>query len=165
MLLEFMERKVVEILLFLFMIDGVFERQKEIGREGEEIVLEYLRERHLVDDVRENKDFQKQDIDFIVDGVSLEIKTDNNISRTGNIYIETYRGGWYEKCKAEYLGVYSPQNRILYILNYPCLKSILPSFGRQIRHYDADTGLQVPATLLSLYYAETEGALTQTISL
>lgn len=148
------------------MLDGIFYTQLRVGKVGEEAVLSWLRQRHDVRDVREDKEYQKQDIDFIVDeAVSLEIKTDNNISRTGNIYIETYKGGWYEYCGADYLGIYSPQTAKLYILDYQRLKSILPTFGRTIKHIDKDTNLAVPATLLSISAAKYAGAITQEINL
>lgn len=147
------------------MLDGVFEQQKKVGKQGEEVVLNYLLTKHIVQDVREDKEYQDRDIDFLVDGHSLEIKTDNNIARTGNVYLETYKGGWFYKCDAEYLGVYSPQTNTLNIFLLSALKSLLPSFGREIKHYDRDTGLMVPAVLISVCDAKNKGALTQTISL
>ena len=146
------------------MFDGLFKQQQRIGEIGEEAVLAYLSKRHKVEDVRLNKYYQNIDIDFIVDGHTLEVKTDNNIAYTGNIYIETYGGGWYEKSQAAYMGIYSPQSKKLYILDYPKLKSLLPS-GREIKHYDKDTGLMVPAVLIPVAAALSSGVLTQTIQL
>lgn len=148
------------------MFDGRFITQKRVGEIGEEKVLNYLLKNHKVDDKRDSDEYRHKDIDFVVDDtVSLEVKTDYNISRTDNIYIETYKGGWFEKCAADYLCIYSPQVNLAYILDYRKLKSILSSSGREIHHYDADTGLMVPAVLVPLYDARIKGALTQTISL
>ena len=123
------------------MIDGSFQTQYKIGLEGEELVLRYLKQKHSIEDVRLDKYFQERDIDFIVDGVSLEIKTDKNISKTGNIYLETRNDGWFNKCRAEYLGIYSPQTKTVYILKYDILKSLLP-FGKEISYFYIYTYLE-----------------------
>lgn len=146
------------------MIDGSFQSQYRIGLEGEELVLKYLKQSHNIKDVRLNKYYQDKDIDFIVDGVSLEIKTDKNISKTGNIYLETRNDGWFNKCRAEYLGIYSPQLKTVFIFKYDMLKSLIP-FGKEISHFDYDTYLETTATLVPLFVAENKGALTQKIKL
>lgn len=86
-----------------------------IGNIGEETVKKYLETKHKVDDVRHLKCYQGIDVDFLVDDmIALEVKTDTKVSKTGNFFIETCGGGWYEKCRADYLCVYDSENRKLY---------------------------------------------------
>ena len=59
------------------------------GRQGEILVTKALREMgHTVEDVTKDSDYWKKDIDLIVDGGTLEVKSDWNMGKTGNIVLE-----------------------------------------------------------------------------
>lgn len=72
----------------------------------------------------------------------FEIKTDNVINRSGNLYLETYNihsekqgcKGWFEFCKCDYLAYMDAVARKVYIFSLEALKErvaqIKPPLGR-----------------------------------
>lgn len=67
-----------------------FKRAIKVGQQGEEWALEYYAGRN-VKDVRDDPFYRKQDIDFIVDSQTHEVKTDT--FTTGNVVFETEAHG------------------------------------------------------------------------
>ena len=114
-----------------------FEAQKVKGKVVEEIVKRHLIGRgHTVEDVSEIKEYQKKDIDFLVANgttkqlISMEVKRDDNIFRTGNFFFEIgfekenyYSMGWMGKCKADYISFYDTRRNKGYILDFIKTKS------------------------------------------
>lgn len=104
-----------------------FVQSAKIGKIGEEDVLNYLNTNdniESIEDVRYVREYQKKDIDFIVnfkDGKQnkIEIKTDTY--KSGNIYYETVSSletdsiGCFEKTEADYLFYYYIALKDLYI--------------------------------------------------
>ena len=73
-------------------MNKTFQQSMSIGKRGEAIAKEYLKNNgwNFID-VSNNKDFQKKDIDFVVEknekSFTIDVKTDN--FSTGNFFIET----------------------------------------------------------------------------
>lgn len=88
-----------------------------VGEKGEEKVKKFLECRFPVIDLRDNKIYQEQDIDFMSDNenhYTFEVKTDTYT--TGNMFLETTSAmeidstGWLYKTKADYV--------LYYFVNY-----------------------------------------------
>lgn len=107
-----------------------FNSSNKIGHQGEQFVKQWILELHpnvnSITDVSEDKFYQKQDIDFVVDFTSgkqatVEIKTDTY--KTGNMFFETISNEEYQtkgclmKTNADFLFYYfsNYQNGVLYI--------------------------------------------------
>lgn len=84
-------------------------------------------------DVRDDKEFQEKDIDFLVEDknrqfTSIEVKTDFVAHKTGNIVYEVQTGrnvGCFEKTQAKYIMYYVPENREAHMINVVALRSYL----------------------------------------
>ena len=116
-----------------------FSQKKAIGRVGEEAakkVFEKIMPTYYVIDVSEEPDFQSQDIDFLlstgiegVDILSVEVKTDRQMGKTGNLCLETItntvgrKKGWYRTSTADIICFYDTLNDELHILNFDELKA------------------------------------------
>lgn len=101
-----------------------FDKQNTIGKTGEQAVYKYLcRKYDKVIDVSANSQYQKIDTDFLCDDTILcEVKTDQLIYKTNNIFLEdtielwngTVKNGWYRLTKADYLYIYDNHSSIIY---------------------------------------------------
>lgn len=125
----------------------------ETGREGEEIVLDWLRDRpHLigVQDFRELKPVQAADVDCGLElrlgGVTLaEIKTDTHLGASGNVLCEVLRInhtacheracvlGWTMRTPATYLLWYAPTVNAIYECKTADLRRELQRYTDSIR--------------------------------
>lgn len=140
-------------------------------RAGEYELKRYLRDKgHKVLDVTDNPSYWKKDIDFIVDGVeTVEVKWDNRLADTGNLFIETYsdihqrKEGWYKFCEAEMLYYGDAQNKVFFIFNFEELKAHIEAHKVEYKtataaDYDKDgikkwsEGYLVPMDTLSGLY-------------
>lgn len=107
-----------------------FNSSNKIGHQGEQFVKQWILELHpnvsSITDVSDDKFYQKQDIDFVVDftngkQATVEIKTDTY--KTGNMFFETISNEEYQtkgclmKTNADFLFYYfsNYQNGVLYI--------------------------------------------------
>ena len=88
-----------------------FNKTLEIGKQSEEIAEQYFRKRQLnYVDVRNEKAFQKQDIDYIVDSLgAVEVKKNYHTAmkyHPGDFFwIEISideKPGWWQFCEADY---------------------------------------------------------------
>lgn len=125
-----------------------FNMCKKKGLAVQEIVKRHLEERgNKIIDVSEDGNYQKIDIDFIVerDGISttLEVKTDKKLFSTLNFFIEIgadfqdyYQDGWLNRCEAEYICYYDTNAAKGIIVDYPTIKSLLEAHGMRIEFYD-----------------------------
>jgi hypothetical protein len=111
-------------------------REKAVlGKKGEELSHQLLRQWQRtygytdIQDVSKVKAFRDIDCDFQVvkkDGtkVLIEVKTEEAIAETGNIYVETVTNcdtglaGWYYKSKADKLFYIDWPNQILYVFDF-----------------------------------------------
>ena len=102
------------------MYSNTFERDKEIGKCGEQIVYNYYRGLGCnVIDVSEDREYQLQDIDFLIDGIVYEVKTQTCqmeekicIELTANV--QRNRNGWFNTTSAKYLIFVDKFNEVLY---------------------------------------------------
>ena len=103
------------------------------GKVGEELFIDFLN-RHDFDyeDLRNSKDFQKKDIDFLVEDKYFEVKTDYKIRNTGNVVIELINireghrcNGWFQKTEADNLVIIDPIGRRGYRLRMEELREYL----------------------------------------
>lgn len=97
---------------------GEYELKKYLRRQGNEVL-----------DVSENPVYWAQDIDFIVnDMITVEVKWDEVISSTGNLFIEFCADinkdtpGWFTYCKADWLYYGDAVNKKYYIFPFNELK-------------------------------------------
>jgi len=128
------------------------------GLVGERAFLRLARQnRWRVRDVRDNPEFRRRDIDFVVEGWTVEVKTDFVASSSGKIpfelFADVWRGklGWGIYCEADYLFWYFPfENEFLQLkmsdFRRFCLKNA-QSFEARLMG-DRAFGLLVPLELI-----------------
>ena len=117
---------------------SLFQRQLKKGRVGEELSLNYLINKGWnVEDVSANEEYFNLDIDFIAEKngttVSLDVKTEEAMNRTGNMFIETgityldgkYKGGWLRYSKAEYIWHINPVNSMAFAYRLEDMKEYI----------------------------------------
>ena len=117
---------------------NLFERQLKKGRVGEELSLNYLTNKGWnVEDVSKNEEYFSLDIDFIAEKngttVSLDVKTEEAMSRTGNMFIEhtlNYENGkiakgWLFYSQAEYIWHINLDNGVAFAYKLKDMKEYL----------------------------------------
>ena len=117
-----------------------FNSSNKIGHQGEQFVKQWILELHpnvaSITDVSDDKFYQRQDIDFVVDftngkQATVEIKTDTY--KTGNMFFETISNEEYQtkgclmKTNADFLFYYFPnyQNGVLYIFQMKAFRKFV----------------------------------------
>jgi len=89
--------------------------KNSVGYKGEQAVIGMLNDSGIgFKDMRYNTDFQRIDIDFMLDGgITLEVKTDTTYPYYGNILLEQTcykptgaKPGWYYKTQTRYIVAY-----------------------------------------------------------
>lgn len=134
----------------------MFEESIKYGEYGEHTVWNMLMNRaevRSVVDVRKDKKFQEQDIDFLVENnkrqfTAVEVKTDFKAQETGNIVYElTTDGnvGCFEKTKAQYILYFVPKARVCYMISVKCLREYVREQKFNVVDMgDASTGYLIP---------------------
>lgn len=116
------------------------------GAKGEAVVWNLyngLKGVRSVVDVRLDKRFQDEDVDFLIEDYNrqfwkVEVKTDSMAGRTGNIAYElesskTYHTpGCFEKTKADYIAYYIPQNEVVHIINVGLLRDYVKNTNHKL---------------------------------
>ena len=104
---------------------------------GEYELKLYLRALGIfVEDVSNNKDYWKKDIDLLIHNddesvVSIEVKWDSRIADTGNLFIETitnedtWQEGWFAYCKADFLFYGDSENKVFYVISLDDLRAVV----------------------------------------
>lgn len=108
----------------------MFIKDKYRGKWGEAQFASLLSKAGVeYEDVSEDKDWQKQDVDFLVGKHKYEVKTDFAISKTGNIFIEVSKEtktgvhpGWWRICKADSIAWIDAINGIVYMIDVKKLR-------------------------------------------
>lgn len=117
-----------------------FNSSNKIGHQGEQFVKQWILELHpnvsSITDVSDDKFYQKQDVDFVVNFTNgkqslVEIKTDTY--KTGNMFFETISNEEYQtkgclmKTNADFLFYYFPnyQNGVLYIFQMKAFREFV----------------------------------------
>lgn len=105
-----------------------FQRSLKEGGYGEHTVwnlFNKLPKVRSVVDVREDKNFQEQDIDFLVESdkrqfFSVEVKTDFKAHDTGNIVYEVTTSGnigCFEKTQAKFIAYFIPESEEVHLID------------------------------------------------
>ena len=109
------------------------------AKEGEQMVEKhYLARGFNTENVREQTEFQRKDIDLIIsdtdsNSFTIEVKRDRKIAGTGNFFIEIIsnreegKEGWFTKCKADYLYYINSETNMAYIFNPQELRKVVDS--------------------------------------
>ena len=115
---------------------GEFLIDLKTGEIGESVVMKFLQNESNVEDVidvRNDKVFQKYDVDFLVYTdrsiiVPIEVKSDTMAHRTGNIAYEVLSNkhyntkGCFEKTRARYIYYYLTKTKQLYQIDVKKLR-------------------------------------------
>ena len=90
-----------------------------------------------VQDVTANPEYWNKDIDFVVsseaESFTVEVKWDNRISATGNMFIETVtdldrcKEGWFSFCQADYIYYGDSYNQLFYVFKTNDLRDFVSS--------------------------------------
>lgn len=116
-------------------------RCKQQGQQGEEIIKQCLKQGgYHVDDITADWRKSGHKGDLIVNGLYLDIKTDNRIADTGNICLEgtitrkdgkQYQG-WLDTAEYDYMCCLSPQKQVAYVIDYNAVKQQAGKIGKTI---------------------------------
>ena len=96
------------------------------GKRGEALVKAALYAACCwVDDVADIYEYQRLDIDLIVDGFTVEVKNDLRSNETNNIFVETYNAnnesrncqGWFYYCSAQWMAFVQEQKGIIHFVD------------------------------------------------
>jgi len=113
-----------------------FKQQLTKGEKGEKNLDAFFAERYEIEPV--SMDLQRQGIDRIFTNREtgkrhkVEYKTDWTASKTGNAFVETIsvdtadKPGWAYSSKADILIYYLPQDMLVYVVEFPILRRLLP---------------------------------------
>ena len=152
-----------------------FNSSNKIGHQGEQFVKQWILELHpnvsSITDVSDDKFYQKQDVDFVVNFTNgkqalIEIKTDTY--KTGNMFFETISNEEYQtkgclmKTNADFLFYYfsNYQNGVLYIFKMKAFRKFvldnLPHFRerRVTNTTHTSIGYIVPLSYIENNFAE-----------
>ena len=133
-----------------------FEQSLKNGSYGEHAVWNVLIKRPNVKtilDVRDDKNFQSMDIDFLMQTtdlqvVPIEVKTDYQAQETGNIVYElTTSGniGCFEKTQAWYVAYFVPKKQEVHMIYVKRLRDFIKNHNLNvIRMGDYATGYLLP---------------------
>ena len=116
---------------------GEFELKKHLRAQG-----------HKIEDVSNNPSYWSRDIDLIMDGsTTIEVKWDDVISSTGNLFIETvsdtekHKDGWYIFCEADKLYYGDAVAEVFYIFDFWKLKAHIEAHKAEYKErYAPDFG-------------------------
>ena len=126
---------------------GNFKRDLKTGERGEAIVIDYLESLDSVarvEDVRDDVIFREFDVDFVIETtkgkyIPIEVKTDTQAHRTGNIAYEVHSSktyqtkGCFEKTKAKYIYYYLVATEELFRIDVKRLRMHVERFYKGTR--------------------------------
>lgn len=123
-----------------------FEEDNSAGKRGEKLFKEFLEKSGKpCKDVSDDPKYQKDDIDFIVEGksgneLSFEVKNDSKIAYTGNIFYESISNvdygtvGCFEKTKADFIVICSESENKFYLIRSNVLKEYVRDNRSSLRY-------------------------------
>lgn len=130
------------------MIDTTyFKTNVREGQKGEAMASSFLTSiGYQVENVSQDPNFQKVDIDLIAgkevgERMTIEIKADSMVSRTGNICIETItnvakgKKGWLYYCKASHIFFVDVVNRIIHCVRFNEFYDMYQQNKDRYRHF------------------------------
>ena len=132
------------------------------GKVGEKLFADaYAAAGNKVEDVSDNIDYRRRDIDFIVSNkrgqqTTIEIKTDEASEYTGNVFVEYANNnnkshdylGWLMYCEAEYIGFVQPHNRRALIVSFAELSTHIKENSYRCASSSNATGFLMPISAL-----------------
>lgn len=102
---------------------------------------------YFVEDLTDNPVFWDKDIDFSIEKNGnieyIEVKWDNRIHQTGNLYVEKYtdidkkKKGWFEICQADYILYGDSYNNLFYKFRLKDLKDYIEKHESQLQQRKA----------------------------
>ena len=126
------------------------------GRQGELLFQERMEAKgHKVEDVSANDQYFRKDIDFIITSAttgetkSFEVKWDQKINRTGNLYLEFINVnseqclGWWEFCKADYLAYGNAKGKTFLVIEMNKLRERFEQLPKRVATRDDSAGYLV----------------------
>lgn len=134
----------------------MFSESLKEGESGEHVVWNILQKQsniRSVVDVRMDKKFQEQDIDFLVENMNrqfttIEVKTDFVAHDTGNLVYELSTSGHigcFEKTQAEYIMYYIPAEKVVHLIDVVALRTYIHKVRPEERKMgDNATGFLLP---------------------
>lgn len=154
----------IERIVFESFVDGEWQLRRWFRQHGYEVA-----------DVSEEPRFQKLDIDMFVkqqdvfeEPVAIEVKWDDKISYTGNLFIEYHTeklnpegeviykdNGWFNSCKADLLYYGDSRNSKYYVFKFHELKQYIDQNNwRYEKRYASDYGDDVYKTEGNIHYCK-----------
>lgn len=120
-----------------------FEALLEQGKHYEKLHHTYFSNRgYIIDDKSDDIVFQQKDVDFQIEipavhTLTVEVKADDRIHKTGNVFVEIKHirpsigetRGWLTKCEADILCYYDTKTNKGYMINWKTLKPTLDPNG------------------------------------
>ena len=149
----------------------MFNQQKIKGKVAEEVVKRHLTGRgHKINDVSENPEYWKYDIDLIITNwktpITIEVKRDDNLFTTGNIFVEVgfekegyYSTGWFNMCKADYIAFFDCKTKKGIICDLDKLKETAVQKGQKKLFWDKVDQCWGTALLLNIAKAKKFGVI------
>ena len=130
-----------------------FLTDKKIGKVGESATIDYFNSQgYNVVDVSESADYQKIDIDLIVDDEFIEVKTQSGIHNKNVITLEldvelqyntntVYKQGWFNTSEADKILFYDKETNTAYLIDLIELRKIFNENQEEISiyYYDEET--------------------------
>ena len=125
----------------------------KLGKAGEQLFQQYMScQGYKVNNVSRNPEYYYKG-DFIITSPFtgqtkiFEVKTDNRIGGTGNLYLELTnvnsknKGGlgWWQWCQADYLAYCDWQNRLFYVFSLGELKERVAQLPKEIKSCGYDS--------------------------
>lgn len=125
-----------------------------------------------VEDVTKNEQYFDKDIDLVAhrgtESLTVEVKWDNRIATTGNMFIETVtdldksKAGWFMFCQADYIYYGDSTNQLFYVFKTADLREFVRTHTTEERKagdYNyrgllkkVSQGMLVPIKEFSQYY-------------
>ena len=134
----------------------MFSESLKEGEIGEHVVWNLLQKQsniRSVVDVRQDKGFQEQDIDFLVENTkrqffTVEVKTDFKAHETGNLVYELSSSGnigCFERTQAKYIMYYIPASNVVHMIDVQELRTYIHKVRPEERLMgDNATGFLIP---------------------
>ena len=127
-----------------------------LGKQGEQLFAQRMEQQgYIVEDVSANDQYFSKDIDFLITSPttgqikSFEVKWDQKINRTGNLYLEFVNVnseqclGWWEFCKADYLAYGNAKGKTFLVIEMNKLRERFEQLPKRVATRDDSAGYLV----------------------
>lgn len=102
---------------------NMFNTQNRKGKQSENEIKEYYQKKGVkIEDVSQSAEYYAFDIDLILNGQTVEVKTANYLNKHNNFIFEIvsndneedYKKGWLFTCKADVIIFYNPKTKTMF---------------------------------------------------